>query len=363
MHIPQIQHTAAGSGLYTVYLDGVAQTPEHITTREADEHSTNLKLANPNSVVTYTQNLVVTTTLSYLADPEPAPPPSADLIFSDDFNYVVERDVAGAAAIFQSHGWAGAKTVQDGFSGARGYVYTVDSIPGAGSMPAGTRALCMEALPATLGGQTDFYLEYGGETPEFENAIPANVWLKFWLYINHVPGQLSQMDENKFIYACSAGYPCHDYRWMLSLSTNSADPMWNVVDGSQGDCYLNLSANPTYSDDTVTNTNTTNPGYEWRMGQNNITERIRPNRWQEITIHLDTSTNNGIYEAWIHPLGGTKVKVAEYISGVNGFQWTIPVPSGHRIFRMPTTVGRANGSGYDQWVYMQNLRIATTEPV
>lgn len=86
MHIPQIQHTAAGSGLYTVFLDGVAQTPEHNTTREADEHSTNLKLANPDSVVTYTQNLVVTTTLSYLADPEPAPPPAPAVLFFDNFD-------------------------------------------------------------------------------------------------------------------------------------------------------------------------------------------------------------------------------------------------------------------------------------
>lgn len=102
MHIPQIQHTAAGSGLYTVYLDGVAQTPEHVTTREADEHSTNLKLANPDAIVTYTQNLVVTTTLSYLADPAPTPP-APTVLFFDNFDSGVRAVSQNGIAYGPSH--------------------------------------------------------------------------------------------------------------------------------------------------------------------------------------------------------------------------------------------------------------------
>lgn len=291
--------------------------------------------------------------------PDPVPATTPTYLFQDTFDYAVDRNTPGASAIFVQHGWGGAKTYQDGETGGRGYVYTVNSIPGyTGPEPEGG-TLCLEALPATLGGQTDFYIQYGnGEDAAFENALPSDVWFTFWIFINHDPSQPSQMEENKFIYACNTAFPCHDYRWMLSLSTNSADPHWNVVDGSQGDCFLNLSANPTYSQDTVVNPASTNPGYEWRMGQTNVTERIRPNRWQEVSIHLDTSTNQGVYEAWIQPLGGEKVKVAEYISEQNGFSWNIQAPGGHRTFRMPTTVGRASGVGFDQWLYLKNFRIS-----
>jgi hypothetical protein len=91
------------------------------------------------------------------------------------------------------------------------------------------------------------------------------------------------------------------------------------------------------------------------MGQTDLSERIRPNRWQEVTLHMDTSTNNGTYEAWIN---GTKV--AEFISGQNGFQWNIPNPAGHVHFRMPTTVGSTNG-GPDNWMYIQDFRVADSE--
>ena len=287
--------------------------------------------------------------------PEPTPVPTGNLLFRDPFDYTVDRNTPGAASIFMSRGWSGAKTQQDTTRHPNGYLYTVNAIPGHESlpMPSGSKALCLEALPATLGNQTDFYLEYA-------KGLPGNVWIQFWYFINHTGTQLSAMDIQKLIYACNGDYPCHDYRWMLTLSTNSDEPFLNSTDGSMGDAYLNLQANPTYSGDTVTATNPGEVGHEWQMGHTNLDERIRPNRWQRITLHMDTSTNNGVWEAWIKPQGGTEVKVANWISGQSGFQWNIPVPGGHAGFRLPTTVGRASGAGADQWAYMQDFCIATT---
>lgn len=84
MHIPQIQQTATGSELYTVYLDGVAQTDQYAAKCDADLVAANLKLANPESVVTHSQGQVITTSLTYLADPAPPPPPA--VLFFDNFD-------------------------------------------------------------------------------------------------------------------------------------------------------------------------------------------------------------------------------------------------------------------------------------
>ena len=360
-----INLTAQGSGLYIVSVDGV-EVSQHVTEREAIESAVNQEQANPVAVVSYRHDYIVN--VEQVADPvpvptpDPVPTPPPTLIFQDDFNYVVEKTVPGAEAIFRQHGWNGAKTQQDTDRHPNGYIYTVDAIPGyAGTFPAGPRALCLEALPTTLGGQTDFYLEFGdGENPVFDNALPANVWIKFWLYVAHTTEQPSAITFEKFLYACNGAYPCHLYNWMVSLETLSADPHWVDVDGSQGDCHITLSA-PYAEPSPVTNPASTNPGYEWRMGQDDLSERIRPNRWQEVTLHMDTSGPLGIWEAWIQPMGGAKVKIASFVSGQNGFEWRVEHPGlGHRTFRMPTTVGSTSG-GPDNWMYMQNLRIASSE--
>lgn len=373
MHIPQIQHTAQGSGLYIVFLDGVAQTPEHVTTREADEHSTNLKLANPNSVVTYTQNLVVTTTLSYLDDPapepvptpEPAPTPSpSDLLLFDGFEYVVGRDDPNASQIFMQNGWDGCKTLQSGEPGARGYLYTVDQIPGyVGEFPGGgSRVLAIEALPRSLGFQTDFYLQYGvGADPAYDNAIPANVWFQFWLYINHYGTQLSGINEGKLLYSCAGTYPCQQTKWLMILDHESKPPNYTSLPADQGAFLWNdssaLSGNPIVY-----------PGHEderWKFGPQDVATHIGMNQWVQVKLHFDTTGPDGVYEQWLRPMYGQWVKTAEYIGGVSppGFVWKC-VPGGNRVFRMPTTIGMNTNDpslNHDLWMYMDNFAMARTE--
>jgi hypothetical protein len=313
--------------------------------------------------------------------PAPAPAPNppatvpnpADLVFFDNFEYAVDRQDTNAGALFLQHGlWSGYKTEQSN-SGANGFLYTATSIPGySGAFPGGasSRVLVMEALPSSQGFQTDFYLQYGnGENAAYDNAIPGNVWFQFWVYVNHYGSQLSYFDAGKFIYACNAAYPCHTHKWMMTLSGRSAEPFWqDLGTPTDGSAFMSNIANTIYpvNDPVSTITNTAaDTGNEWKLGQTNTAEHFTANRWTLVKIHLDTSTQAGRYEAWMRPMGGSWTKTAEWISGVTpGFTWTINAShvGGHRVFRMPTTIGSASGSlSYDAWIYMDDFAMARSE--
>ena len=49
----------------------------------------------------------------------------------------------------------------------------------------------------------------------------------------------------------------------------------------------------------------------WKLGQTSLEERIVANRWTLVKLHFDTSRTSAQYEAWLTPLGGKTVKVAE----------------------------------------------------
>jgi hypothetical protein len=103
-----------------------------------------------------------------------------------------------------------------------------------------------------------------------------------------------------------------------------------------------------------------------KLGQTNTSKYITANRWTLVKIHLDTSTQSGRYEAWMRPIGGSWVKVVEWIDGMTpGFTWKIHPThvGGHRVLRMPTTIGSATASRglYDSWIYMDDFAMARSE--
>jgi len=287
-----------------------------------------------------------------------------DTLFCDDFEYVVNRDTPGARDIFISQGgWNHVKTYQDGQTGAKGYLYTVDSIPGySGSFPGGdsNRVLAIEALPETFNYQTDFYLQYGNtENPAYDDFLPGDVWFQFWVYINKYGEQDSGFTHGKFIYPCREAYPCNDLNWLFILNSNSKVPDWQEFDQSTGNVFMVLNGE--------TADYLPEPDYnQWKLGQQDTAEYLTPNRWQLVKLHTDTSTSSGVYEAWIRPIGQDWVKISEWINGVTpDFEWIIPENAigGHRGFRMPTThgnfvEGRVN---YDSWFYMDDFVIASSE--
>jgi hypothetical protein len=291
----------------------------------------------------------------------------ASTVFRDDFEYAVGRSDPNAPTIFMSRGWSHVKSQQTA-SGARGYLYTVNSIPGfSGRFPgaSSSRVLAMEALPRTLAGQTDFYLQLGwGNSATYDDKIPGNVWFQFWVYPQDYGDQRSTFGtRTKFFYVCNSDYPCHSHLWMLSSTANTYDPsnLFPAGNPSQGEFFLNLAE----ASGASTIRNSRNSESPQIVGPTDLSEGLKPNRWTLVKMHFNTtSTSGNSWEVWLRPVGGGWTKVSEWIGGrTPGFTWDIPSESvgGHRVLRMPSTVGGADSQWYDYWMYIDDFVIATAE--
>ncbi|MBT3091990.1 MAG: PKD domain-containing protein [Candidatus Thiodiazotropha sp. (ex Lucina pensylvanica)] len=309
----------------------------------------------------------VSTTIHALAtdDNSGAIVPTA-VSFFDDFEYSIERnyssDPGGESNPFTTQGgWNQVKAVN--ITGSHnGYLYTVDEIPGySGSFPGidSTRVLAIEARPGSLGSQTDFYLQFGDENAP-QGSVPADVWFQFWIYPNNyddpadINDQLSAYDGRfKFIYPCRGGYPCaqENLAWLYSLGHTTGEPYWANTDNRE--LYM-TTTDLRYADYLIA------PDYnQFKLGQTDVSENITPNRWTLVKIHMDTSSTSASYEGWVRPLGGSWVKVAEWIDGVTpDFSWRIPEGDvgGHRVFRIPTTM-----DDFDSWIYLDDFAMTASE--
>ena len=283
-------------------------------------------------------------------------PDGTRAMFFDNFEYAVGRTDSTARTAFMSHGWTGVKTNQIG-ENANGYIYTTSSIPGySGAMPSGSRALVVEALPRQLAGaadfvQTDMYLQLGREDGP-QTAIPGNVWFQFWIYPANTATQPSRYDRrNKWLYPCRSYYPCQNHGWLFMLGSGGNEP----ADGPPANEFLALE-HPTLIDYTLADEYPTN---RFKLYQNSNKTQIVANRWTLVKLHMNSSSATGSYEAWLKPMGGQWVKVANWVPGVTpGLNWNIPADqrAGHAILRMPTTV-----NDFDSWTYMDDFAMSTTE--
>jgi hypothetical protein len=289
----------------------------------------------------------------------------AEIVHFDDFEYVADRDDPSAGTAFVNHGWSGVKSQQTSGSGA-GWLYTttnIDQFSGAFPGQNSSRVLAIEARARTFGwNQTDFYLEYGNAGGP-ANAIPGDVWFQFWLYPNRTAAEPSEMIESKFLYMCNDDFPCHSHLWMMVLLNGGGYPSWSQFPGP-ADLGLYNTDSAGVSEMYWSQAESYNQG---KLGQNvNNTASIAQNRWTLVKLHMDTTQTSGNgYEAWIRPYGGSWVKVADWRGGITpgGFSWSVPSANvgGHRVMRMPTTVGGADGPGFDMWLYMDDFTIATSE--
>lgn len=290
--------------------------------------------------------------------------PSPDLLFFDDYEYVVDRDDAAGRELFAAQGypWSKSETWDEG---ASGYIYTTTTIdghsepfPGFGS----SRVLALEARNGTFGGQTDFYLEIGDATGSTEQ-IPGNVWLQFWVLLNHAGEEQSLIYSNeKFLYPCRAEYPCHDLRWLVTFGVNSYQPFNESLGMSSGDGAFIANIADTTNAEII---NPPAPEWDrWKLGHTDTSERIVSNRWTLVRIHFDTSTTSGRYEAWMRGYGGAWVQIARWIDGEGGFEWNIAPDAvgGHRTLRMPTTIGNfvEGRPNHDLWMYLDDFAMAGT---
>lgn len=305
------------------------------------------------------------------------------LLFFDGFEYQVPRDEINERPAFITQGkWSAVKSINAGRSRAGGYLYTVDRIPGyQGRFPGrdSRRVLAIEGRSGTFKTQTDFYLRYGDpEGPA--DQVPGDVWFQFWIYLNYYDDpqdqedQLSGVTRGKFLYPSVDGnYPAHP-RWLFTfghashvflkgerepraVEANSYHEILMQAEsvGRDGP-YAEIKKGPDYN--------------RHKLGQTSLEERIAANRWTLLKLHFDTSRTSARWEAWLRPLGGEWVKVAEWIDGVTpDFSWKLPQHNvgGHKVFSMPTTQGdhadwgdRAKNNK-DCWIYLDDFAMASSE--
>ncbi len=286
--------------------------------------------------------------------------------FYDSFEYTVNRNNSGYNdggdnPFTNQGGWTGVKSVNI-TGGYNGYLYTVTEIPGySGSFPGrnSNSVLAIEARPGSMGGQTDFYLQYGDITAS-RDTVPANVWFQFWIYSNRYDDPTDQNDQLseyegrfKFIYPCNVSYPCQQgqLNWLTMFGYSTSEPFWANNDPTQLFMTTNEPFNVSIDYELAEDYN------QFKIGQTDVSENIVPNRWTLVKIHYDTSTTRGTFEAWMKPMGEEWVKVAEWIDGVTpNFSWPVASVGGHRVFRMPTTINYV-----DSWMYMDDFAMATSE--
>jgi len=310
-------------------------------------------------------------------------PDYPNTVFCDDFEYEVGREDLNARELFVGRGWSHAK-IQQSASGARGYIYTVDTIPGyQGSFPGmnSNNVLAIEAKPNTLQGQTDFYLQLGSGNGAV-GQIPANHWYQFWVYAQNYGNQQSRFTQGKFLYPNRAtNYPAtvsnQGYVYIVGADKRSKTPLEISPCGVEDNigcpnAFFGTGWNAEAGD--VNN----HVDYNQNKLHANLAENfhLQDNTWVLVKIHIDLSGNDprtpagqGVYEQWIRPLGGSWLKTSEYLGGVtqvNGqtLQFIPPYTDGFRMLRMPTTVGAttsAKGDWFDYWVYMDDFTIAASE--
>jgi hypothetical protein len=302
----------------------------------------------------------------------------AAVILSDGFEYPVARD--GTCENFTTEGsWQYVKSINCTGS-SRGYLYTVDAIPGySGAFPgnSSSRVLAIEALPETLGGQTDFYLQAGAATDAI-GTIPANLWVQFWVYSNNTEAQPSRYIAGKYQYYNRATYyPAtldnDGYVYLFNLVETSKAPL--IVDACPGVLPCESAYFVVTFDTSAGGVDSKTADQPENFGPNlSSATHVRPNQWMLIKYHIDFSgtdpraaAGHAVYEMWIRPLGVTEwTKTAEYFGGVtqvNGqtVQMATEFTDGLRMMRMPSTVGSPSTNWADSWMYVDDYVMATSE--
>ena len=187
------------------------------------------------------------------------------------------------------------------------------------------------------------------------------MWFQFWIYPLHSGSETSQFStREKFFYVCNTDYPCDSHKWMImsGSATYNANNMFPLGDPAQGQFFWTLRQSAGVSE--IINRNAGSPDLiNGAIGSPNPVEWMRPNRWTLVKMHFNTTATTGnSWEVWLRPYRGGWTKVSEWIGGrTPGFTWNIPSASvgGHRVLRMPTTVG------YDYSMYMDDFVMATAE--
>ncbi|MBX7082140.1 MAG: hypothetical protein K1X88_23230 [Nannocystaceae bacterium] len=308
------------------------------------------------------------------------------VLFFDDFEYDVGHDDAGKfepGAPFVNAGWSWGKDAIEGGTGAGGWLYTADAIPGfEGAMPGvgSSRVLCVQSGAGSYAGvidgawrQTDFYLQYGDPQEGSLETIPADVWFQQWIYIADTPDQPSLFPPTtragKWIYPTRNAYPSTDLEWLMSISGVLVDSETQSM-GSSNEIdvgkkslgfHFNLTDddNDLYLDD--------RPYATGELGHSGAGDEhlqmLDVNHWWLMRMHVDHTGDVGVAQVSVRPYGGDWIDLVDTTSSA-AVQWHPISHEGHRGLRFPTTINNYYQDPADMttegdwWIYIDDFAIA-----
>lgn len=246
------------------------------------------------------------------------------------------------------------------------------SIPGySGPMPSGSKVI--RVWTDAINEQADAGVGIGDAgNATYDNYIPADAWWQVAIYINNygaeVPANLVDRPM-KLFYPCADNYPCGSATYggyflietarhtsyephnSTALSADTTGAMWIVSrDNTEG--------TPNYTGAA--------PGDENKLGQTNLSEWLKPNRWNILKCHTNfTNTSAASLECWLGPMGGAMTKIMSWVGGVavegSAFSWTVPRATGHRQMIVPSTQPANNTFPQTLYTYYDDFTVATTE--
>lgn len=274
-------------------------------------------------------------------------PPPPRYMFIDRFEYDVSRSGRSADGLFAGSGWAAVKAINGSMGRGSGYAFTQPDAT------RGSKVLVLESHPEPITDfpvpQTDYYLQRGREGST-EEVLPANVWIQFWTYATP-DSRFSTRD--KTIYPCNSHYACSwgpNLGWLFMWGSGG----FNVAGDGSSRRYLALEAQNADRD-----TRGERDGEEAKLFQNVNATPMRGGVWYQVRLHMDTSGEQGTFEAWIKERGQASfTKVSDWRGGQTAnFSWAIPTNQrrGHTMFRMPTTV-----NSYSNTVFIDDFVIAAS---
>ncbi|MFO0634053.1 MAG: hypothetical protein U0168_14500 [Nannocystaceae bacterium] len=310
----------------------------------------------------------------------------AGVLFFDDFEYEVGHDDPGKfepGAPFVNAGWSWGKDAVEGGTGAGGWLYTADAIPGYdGALPGlgSSRVLCVQSGAGSYAGvidggwrQTDFYLQYGDPQAGSLDTIPPDVWFQQWIYIADSAEQPSLIPPTaragKWIYPTRNAYPSTDLEWLMSISgvlidseTQSMGSSAEIDVGKKSlAAYFGLTDtdNDLYLDDRPDATGSLG---HCGAGDEHL-EVMDANRWWLLRMHVDHTAEVGVVEVSVRPYGGTWIDLIDTASSAV-VQWNPVSHEGHRGLRFPTTINNwyqnpdEMTTEGDWWIYVDDFAIA-----
>lgn len=266
------------------------------------------------------------------------------------------------------------------------YLRIKNAIPGyGGTFPSGSTVLLTRAN--AVNNQMDPTLGIGNaESPSYNGYIPADHWGQLAMFINNSGAETSVFNSNfsmKMVYPCgnvgsaTSGYPCNtgspmSYYYYLASTrkNNSVNPFCDtsLASSTNGETWIAMENNDQAGFSSASWagwTGCTDSGRQSNLGQTNLSEWIKPGRWNIIKWHFWYSSGACNMQAWIGEMGSALTLVMDWRDGTtvegSAFTWPCSGDGTHRAIVFPSTRPSHNTTGDNSWIYIDDQIIATSE--